>query len=328
MEPQRRSDPGFGSGPPKYPGTFLLAFREAAASVNLQIRRWLGHSVACVDAEGREQTVGLENLYRRARQVERADWPEMIANFLKSVDLDKIKGQLGAELEQIADQVLVRLGKGVPKEMGAWEQSLEGTDLAVNLVVDYPNRMVYVTREQVEKSGKPGEHWLKRAVANLLERTPEECLEVVDEESGILLGNVEDAYDATRALLLEDLLPQAKEEGYFVGLPSRDQLFVLPVVKEAVVFLYLMKGIVDKEFQTRPYPISRELYWVRGGAWHVFPVEVDLVNKRLSLSPPPDLVPILDRFLAEDDQASGGRESPGEEEGPEPPGEGPEPRED
>src|SRR5256885_1425596 len=27
MEPRRRSDPGFGSGPPKYPGTFLLAFR-------------------------------------------------------------------------------------------------------------------------------------------------------------------------------------------------------------------------------------------------------------------------------------------------------------
>jgi hypothetical protein len=303
MEPQSRSDPGFGSGPPKYPGTFLLAFREAAASVNLQIRRYLGHSVACIDAEGREQTVGLENLYRRARQVERAEWPELIASFLKSVDLDKIQSQLGAELSSIADQVLVRLGKGVASEMGAWEHPVAGTDLAVNLVVDYPNRMVYVTKEQVEKSGTPGEQWFKKAVANLLERTPEECLEVIDEESGILLGNVGDAYDASRALLLEEFLPQARQDGYFVGLPSRDQLFVLPVVKQAVVFLYLMKGIVDKEFKTAPYPISSELYWVRSGSWHVFPVEVDLVNKRLSLSPPEDLVPILDRFLAEEENA-------------------------
>jgi hypothetical protein len=303
MEPQRRSDPGFGSGPPKYPGTFLLAFREAAASVNLQIRRYLGHSVACTDAEGREQTVGLENLYRRARQVDRAAWPELIASFLKSVDLDKIQGQLGADLAEIADRVLVRLGKGVAAEMGAWEQAVSGTDLAVNLVVDYPNRMVYITREQVDKSGKPGDYWYQKAVANLLESTPEECLEVIDEESGILLGNNGDAYDASRALLLEDLMPEARQDGYFVGLPSRDQLFVLPVVKEAVVFLYLMKGIVDKEFKTAPYPISSDLFWVRGGAWHVFPVEVDLVNKRLSLTPPEDLVPILDRFLAEEEQA-------------------------
>jgi hypothetical protein len=309
MEPHRRSDPGFGSGPPRYPGTFLLAFREAAASVNLEIRRWLGHSVACIDANGREQTVGLENLYRRARRVERAEWPSLIAGFLKSVDLDKLEDQLGSDLETVADQILVRVGKGVPDEMGAWQQTLDGTDLAVNLVVDYPSRMVYITKEQVEKSGKPGEHWLKQAVANLLERTPEECLEVIDDESGILLGNANDAYDAARALLLEDLMPEAKADGYFVGLPSRDQLFVLPVVKEAVVYLYLMKGIVDKEFKTAPYPISGELYWVRGGSWHPFPVEVDLNNKRLSLTPPANLVPILDRFLASEQQSDSDNES-------------------
>src|SRR5262249_55005942 len=162
--------------------------------------------------------------YRRARHVDRAEWPTLIAGFLKSVDLDKLEDQLGTDLNAMADQVLVRLGNGVPEEMGAWKHDIEGTDLVVNLVVDYPSRMVYVTKEQVEKSGKPGQDWLKQAVANLLERTPEECLEVIDEESGILLGNAGDAYDAARALLLEELLPEAKEDGYFVGLPSRDQL--------------------------------------------------------------------------------------------------------
>lgn len=300
MEPRRRSDPGFGSGPPRYPGTFLLAFREAAASVNMKIRRWLGHSVECTDAEGREQTVGLENLYRRARQVERSEWPALIAGFLRSVDLGSLEGQLGAELGAVSEQVLVRLGKGVPDEMGAWEQELPGTELVINLVVDYPNRMVYVTEEQLEKSGKPGAEWLADALDNLLERTPDDCLEVIDEESGILLSNVGDAYDASRALLIEELLPEGKEDGYFVGVPSRDQLFVLPVVKEAVAYLYLLKGIVEKEFKSSPYPISGELHWVRDGAWHLFPVEVDLANKRLSLTPPDDLVPILDRFMNEE----------------------------
>src|SRR5947207_7617559 len=72
MPPQARSDPGHGSGPARYPGTFLLAFREAAGELNWQVRRWLGAVVDCADAEGREHQVGLENLYRRARRVNRS----------------------------------------------------------------------------------------------------------------------------------------------------------------------------------------------------------------------------------------------------------------
>jgi hypothetical protein len=63
-----RGDPGQGSGPSRYPGTFLLAVREALAGLNWQIRRLSGGTVECVDAQGREQTIGLENIYRRARR--------------------------------------------------------------------------------------------------------------------------------------------------------------------------------------------------------------------------------------------------------------------
>ena len=71
MPSHSRSDPGHGSGPPKYPGTFLLAFREAVAARGWRIDRWLGAAVACVDGEGHEHLVGLENLYRRARREDR-----------------------------------------------------------------------------------------------------------------------------------------------------------------------------------------------------------------------------------------------------------------
>ena len=71
MPSRGRSNPGHGSTPPKYPGTFLLAFREAVAGLGWQVRKWMGHLVECADPEGREHVVGLENLFRRARQHER-----------------------------------------------------------------------------------------------------------------------------------------------------------------------------------------------------------------------------------------------------------------
>src|SRR5260370_18828673 len=85
MNRAKRSNPGQGSPRPKYPGTFLLAFREAAAGLDWQVRRWLGSAVECLDASGQEQVVGLENLYRRARREDRAGWPELIAGFLRGV---------------------------------------------------------------------------------------------------------------------------------------------------------------------------------------------------------------------------------------------------
>src|SRR4051794_30345444 len=89
MNRQKRNHPGQGSPPPRYPGTFLLAFREGLATAKWQARRWLGTAVECVDAQGREQVVGLENLYRRARRQQRSAWPELIASFLDSVHAEQ-----------------------------------------------------------------------------------------------------------------------------------------------------------------------------------------------------------------------------------------------
>src|SRR5260370_30737667 len=47
----RSSNPGTGFGGPRYPGTFLLALREAFARLNWQTRRWLGDAVECTRSE-------------------------------------------------------------------------------------------------------------------------------------------------------------------------------------------------------------------------------------------------------------------------------------
>src|SRR5262245_8329098 len=85
MAKQNRGDPNARAGASPYPGTFLLALREAVAGLGWQVRRWQGDRVACVDAEGHEYVIGVANLYRRARRVDRSEWPALMVDFLSHI---------------------------------------------------------------------------------------------------------------------------------------------------------------------------------------------------------------------------------------------------
>jgi hypothetical protein len=313
MANHSRSDPGSGSGV-RYPGTFLIAVRQALARLNWQVERFLPHSVVCRDPSGKEQLVGLENLYRRARREDRAEWAELIVGFLGSIDLEQLQ-DAPKNLGEVTDRLMVRIGQPMraPNAAGAlWSQPLGDTGLQLNLVIDYPQSMVYVTEQMVEESGQPGESWLAPALANLKEKTPAGCLETIDADSGLKLCAVGDAYDASRALLLDALLPEFTERGYFVALPSRDELLVLPVTKESILNVGWMKALADRNAKSAPYSISDEVYWVRGGAWLRFPME--LSDQRLSITPPPEFLGILDELMGDaEGQGDDENEPPAEE---------------
>src|SRR5262249_13736956 len=135
-----RTNPGQGSGSPRYPGTFLQAFREAAADLKWAVVGWLGPAVKCRDAEGHEHVVGLENLYRRARRAPRPDWPTLIKEFLNQALAGEQVHELPTELAPLASQLLVRLGQPFsPREGDAalWSQPIDSTGLVLNLVIDY-----------------------------------------------------------------------------------------------------------------------------------------------------------------------------------------------
>ena len=302
-----RTNPGNGSGPARYPGTFLLALRQALGGLNMEIRRWLGDAVECADAEGKTQVVGLENLFRRARRTPRDEWPKLIAEFLNHAILADDGDDLPTDLNEVADKLLVRLGTPFPRgshEVPLWCQKVVDTELVVNLVVDYPSRMIYVTEEMVAGSGKSGEAWLDLALENLVQRTPPQALEVIDAESGLLTCITGDAYDSSRALLLDRLLADRAADGFFVGLPCRDQLLVLPVTAPSLVFVHLLKVLLDKNYKNLPYPISAQVFWVRCGVWHPFPIEV--TGNKVSITPPAEFHEVLDRLApteeGEDDE--------------------------
>lgn len=303
MSPRGRSNPGPGSEQPKYPGTFLLAFREAAESLGWSPRRWKGYVVECADHEGKEQTVGLENLFRRIRLQPREQWPSLIGEFLRTATDAEQEQYRTEDLASVAGQLLLRLGTpmgSVPKETKVWSHVLAGTGLHVNLVVDYPNHLSYVTEKLVEESGRPGEEWMLQALANLQERTPADCLECIDHETGMRLCSVADSYDSSRALLLDVLMPEFKADGFFVSIPGRDQLLVLPVNASGLGAVHFLRLMADKSYRNTPYPISDEVYWLREGQWHRFRVEIR--GQQVMVEPPEEFAEILSRLSGEMDQ--------------------------
>jgi hypothetical protein len=290
-----RSNPGFGSTPPRYPGSFLLAVREGLAEAGWQPRRWLGLAVECQDQDGREQLLGLENLYRRLRSEDRSQWPKLIVEMLHNVPVEASET---TALSDVAERVLVRLGPPTSRigepDKEIWFQPLLGKHFGLTLVVDHPNAMSYVNHGQLAASGQDGPTWLVRALDNLRQRTPRDAAHVVHEESGLLQCEIADAYDSSRALILEWLLPEYAENGYFVAVPGRDQLFILPVDKRALEFVAWLRMIANKVHQTVPYPISPEVYWVHDGAWRPFGIE--LGTDKIVVTPPPEFEAVLRRL--------------------------------
>lgn len=311
MRGRGRSDPGLGFVPPRYPGSFLLAFREAIAVLQWELQRFHRDLAECRDAQGREHCIGLENIYRRARRTPRSEWPNLFADFLQTVVSAEVAENLPNDLSVAADQLMFRLGP--PLKLGdgdvrVWRHPLGDTGLVVNLVIDYPNRMCYVSEQLVAASGQTGSNWLDRARANLLARTPADCFQLIHAESGLLACSVGDAYDSSRALLLEEFLPAAKAVGYLTIVPGRDELLVLPITAGALPHIHLLKMLAENNFKSAPYPISDEVYWVHAGQWHRFPITVR--TGEVDVQPPAQFLEVVrDMVLPEALQSDSGEDS-------------------
>jgi hypothetical protein len=90
------SNPGSGFGGPRYPGTFLLALREAIAKLNWTPTVWKPGSVECLDATGKSQHIGMDNMYRRLKHEPRERWPELLLDVLSSVPPDAATPPIGS----------------------------------------------------------------------------------------------------------------------------------------------------------------------------------------------------------------------------------------
>lgn len=295
-----RTHPGMVSLPPRYPGSFLVAFLAGAERQGWQVERILGTVALCLDDEGGLHQVDIENLYRRARRTLREEWVPLINEYLEAFASVEEGEDVAADLTSMSDRLLVRLARGnahVPADAQIWSKSLGETGLVVNLVIDFPNRMCYVTQPLLDESGQDGDHWLQVAMSNLHQRTPPDCIQVVHEASGMCICNVGDAYDSSRALLAEEMLEEAITHGCLAVLPGRDELLLLPVTSRSLPHIHVMKLLAMKNFRQAPFPISEEVYWIHQGQWREFPIRIR--SREVIVQPPPEFVPIMNE-LSED----------------------------
>jgi hypothetical protein len=271
---------------------FRLAFARELRAFGYTATRWDADGLDCVAPDGQSQSLGLSNLWRRARTQKPEEWTQAIRDFLSVVERSWGEGDLALDsLDEAADRLMVRIGQ--PYETGAgvspWRKRLPGTDLAIHLVIDSAKYMKYVTTDLMEQSDRPPGDWLDLALENLRERTPADYLKVLDDESGILWGCQCDSYDASRALILSEIRDPGPA-GWLLCIPNRDLIFALPATLDHVPHFHLLKVLAEKNHQREPYPISDEVYWVRGRRWEVFSVEL---GEQVTITPSEEFVKAL-----------------------------------
>lgn len=224
---------------------------------------------------GDRQYVGLANVYRRANAADRTEWPGMVREFLDHRSELLQASTIPNDLGTIVERLRPRLGRPCDRsdKTPPWGIPLPGTGLEINLVVDFPHGMVYVTGPMLARSRMKAEDLLDAALENLRAATPGDYFERASDELDIYIGHAGDGYDAARALLIEELMPDAPA-GFWVAIPSREELAVWPVSFPAIGRVHVLKMFADENYREHAYPVTDDVFWVWRGTWYRFGISL------------------------------------------------------
>jgi hypothetical protein len=289
-----------GSGTPSaLPGGFRAAVTDTLRGMGYAVVGWEpdGVNVIAPDKDG-EQYIGLSNLHRRAKTAEKDEWPRLIREFLGHVTGAITDTPIPDDLTSIACRLRPRLGRPFARDGNTypWGIPLCRTGLEINLVIDFPHTMAYVTEEMIAKTGQAGEDLLDLALANLRADTPPDFFKKVSEELDIYVGRGGDGYDAARALLIDDLLPDSPA-GFWVVIPSREELAVWPVSFPALAKIHAIKLFAEDNYREHAYPVTDDVFWVWQGPWYPFGITIDEQN--VTISPPAEFMTALKELEGE-----------------------------
>ncbi len=301
----------------KFPLAFRALVVRTLEEVGFDITEWQEGGVALTAPDETERFLNLTNLFKQVELHPAEQHETLIRDFVQSTLMvaAPTENELPQTLEEGAEHLMLRLGPPHPDpENSPWSVVIDHTeDLYLSLVFDMPRFIAFVTKGQVEASSTDVEKWIHQAYMNLRNRVPENWLNLTHPEEGIYQGNIQDGYDAARALVLCDLT-QSDELGWIVAMPNRDLLLARKVEKAGVPYFHLLKFMARDAMQQFPYPISDELFWVRPGmAWVKFGVEI--LEDRVNVYPPAEFAAALAIEISTDtsDQPSNDSEPTGQE---------------
>lgn len=296
-----------GDNPTTLPSGFRAVVMSTLQELGYRVRSWEYDGVHVLPpGDAAEQYIGLSNLYRRAQGVERQDWRDLVRDFVMRLGRAVTLATLPDDLMTIAGQLRPRLGRPFPRGRSRrpWGIPLPGTGLEVNLVIDFPETIAYVTEAMLATTSRPVEDLLDIALANLRQVTAADYLEPVVPGGDVYIGHSGDGHDAARALLLDELLPEAPA-GYWVVVPTRDEMAVSPVSLSTLDRVHTLRLFAIEHCRENPYPISDDVFWVHNGQWHTFEVRVDAEG--IVVVPPAEFMAVI-----QDSQGREGDMSPNE----------------
>lgn len=297
-------DPGTGT-PTALPGGFRAAVTEQLAALGFRVKAWQPGGMDVVGPSGKDHSIGLTNLYRRAKAANRTEWPRMIAEFLAHLTQVDPARDVPADLGTVIDHLRPRVGRPFARNLKTrpWAVPLVGTELEVHLVIDNQHTMTYVTEEMLKTTRTPADDLLDVAVENLRQSTPADFLERVSDEIAIHVGHSGDGYDAARGLIVEELMP-TNPAGFWVAVPSREELIAWPVTLAALRQVHVIKMYTQDSHKKHAYPISDEVFWVQNGAWHRFGIRVE--NNTLTIDAPEPFADALEELRGTSDEGKPG----------------------
>ena len=182
-------------------------------------------------------------------------------------------------LEIALDAVRGRLVPRVGKPFGPIENPpasipLIPGQLEINLVIDDDNTVAYVHQRHLSQWSSTLEDLYPQALENLRKRSSPESWRTFTQAPGILFYVANDSYDASRLLILRDIVSPWPAGGVLAAVPFRDMLVCtrldgIPALKLAEKMVPIVKGAYD----TEGYTISDQLFWTDGETWEAVPVE-------------------------------------------------------
>jgi uncharacterized protein YtpQ (UPF0354 family) len=275
------------------PQWLLDTFAQAAERLGWQYKGLDDESMAVlVDDKGHEAKYGLQNIERRLAPLPDDQRVDKLLHHLRQLTSVHPVSDLAAARERLLVRLRPAFDEGDELGQHVWHQPLGETGLVQVLVIDYPDAMNYVTNDMLTDSGRTGEQWLTFALENLEAISERDNWLPLQDAPGLYLCNHGDAYDAARALLLDQVYHEPAPRGYLVGVPSRDRLLVYAVDDRALDrrFPDLLIATLGMH-QNEPYPISDGLFWVYEGQWEA--IGYDYQDGQLSIALPADLADLL-----------------------------------
>ena len=145
------------------------------------------------------------------------------------------------------------------------------------IAVDEEQGMWFITQKNLDKWGKTFDDLYPAALENLRRSSSPQTWESPDDPSAVQIYATGDGFDASRILILKDIVRPWPRAGVVVAIPSREILMCLrPESPSDLVELNWMLAMASDIYQNEGYSISGEALWFDGEEWMpIFQVEVD-----------------------------------------------------